>query len=67
MPYLSKKSFERIQRAGNSMGNLCFNLSQDSDQKHRATMKEAQQEWDAAIESLRQEFIEKDAHGAPRG
>ena len=59
MPFISNKSFERIQRAGNQMGNLCFNLSQVSGQSHANIMKEAQIEWDAAIESLRREFIQR--------
>ena len=48
MPYISKKSFERIQRAGNAMGNVCYNLSQRKQQEHADTMKLAQVEWDAA-------------------
>lgn len=60
MPRLTKKSWERIQRAGNGMANICFNLSQHEGQKHSDTMKKAQIEWDAAIEGVRQEFINRD-------
>jgi hypothetical protein len=60
MPWISKKSFQRIQRAGREMSNVCFNLSQVSDQKHTEIMKAAQVEWDAAIEALRQEWVAMD-------
>ncbi len=60
MPRLTKKSWERLQRAGNQMANLCYNLSQHDGQKHAETMKQAQTEWDAAIESVRQEFIARE-------
>ncbi len=59
MPYLTKKSWQAVQRAGNHLANLCFNLSQDNNQKSAITMKESQKEWDAAIELVRQEFIER--------
>jgi hypothetical protein len=50
---LNKKQIEAILLAGQRMSNICFNLSQRDGTRlltpeERRSMKECQQEWDAA-------------------
>jgi hypothetical protein len=59
MPYLTKESFDRLQRAGNIMSNICFNLSQRVGQCDASLMREAQLAWDTAKDAMRQELIGK--------
>lgn len=59
MPFISKKSFEELQRAGNMMSNLCFNLSQRKGQDAAGEMKSSQEAWDKAKRAIRQEFEER--------
>jgi len=65
MPYLSKKDFAELQRAGNEMANICYNLSQNEGQSHSEQMKDAQMRWDAICEQVRQGFIRRELRQEP--
>ena len=58
MPYIRRKEFDRLQRAGGAMSNICFNLKQHSKVSAEANiMHDAQTEWDAAVGSVRKRWI----------
>jgi hypothetical protein len=49
------KQMERLLVAGRQMSNICYNLKQDKGipERHRESMKRAQEEWDEAIRQLK--------------
>ena len=52
MPYIAKREYDDLVRAGKLMSNYCFNRSQDSKNPDADRLKELQMDWDRTLRSV---------------
>ncbi len=59
MPYIPKKLFDELQRAGAMCSNVCYNIAQQRQVQETWPVRESFEAWDKAKENIHKHWARK--------